>query len=60
MLESNLLEGNQPVPADLTQLRYGVSVTDACIDWPTTENVLRDAAAKLHDVLPKRGRPEAA
>jgi len=60
MLESNLLEGNQPVPTDLTQLRYGVSVTDACIDWPTTENVLRDAAAKLHDVLPKRGRPEAA
>ena len=60
MLESNLLEGNQPVPADLSQLRYGVSVTDACIDWPTTENVLRDAAAKLHDVLPKRGRPEAA
>jgi len=60
MLESNLLEGSQPVPADLSQLRYGVSVTDACIDWPTTENVLRDAAAKLHDVLPKRGRPEAA
>jgi len=60
MLESNLLEGNQPLPADLSQLRYGVSVTDACIDWPTTENMLRDAAAKLHDVLPKRGRPEVA
>ncbi len=60
MLESNLQEGNQPVPEDLSQLRYGVSVTDACIDWSTTERVLRDATGKLRDILPKRGRPEAA
>lgn len=45
MLESNLEEGNQPVNADRRKLRYGVSVTDACIDWKTTEKLLRAAAA---------------
>lgn len=54
MLESNLHEGNQPVPDDLSKLRYGVSVTDACVDWQTTERVLRDAAEKLRVVLPTR------
>src|SRR5580765_8045876 len=54
MLESNLYAGNQPIPADLSRLKYGVSVTDACIDWPTTEKLLREARAKLKDVLPKR------
>lgn len=37
MVESNLGWGNQSIPADRSQLQYGVSVTDACIDWPTTE-----------------------
>ena len=54
MLESNLHAGSQPIPADLSQLKYGVSVTDACIDWPTTETLLRDARMKLKDVLPRR------
>lgn len=54
MLESNINAGNQAIPADLTQLKYGVSVTDACIDWPTTEKLLRDAGQKLKDVLPRR------
>jgi 3-deoxy-D-arabino-heptulosonate 7-phosphate (DAHP) synthase len=36
MLESNLFAGNQPIPEDLSKLRHAVSVTDACIDWPTT------------------------
>jgi len=45
MLESFLEEGNQPVCADRRKLRYGVSVTDGCIDWPTTEKLLRAAAA---------------
>jgi 3-deoxy-7-phosphoheptulonate synthase len=35
--------GNQPLSADISQLRYGVSVTDACVDWPTTERMLRSA-----------------
>lgn len=47
MLESNLEWGSQPVPEDLGQLRYGVSVTDACIDWPTTETLLREAHRRL-------------
>ncbi len=44
MLESNLEEGSQPVNPDRRKLRYGVSVTDACIDWKTTERLLRAAA----------------
>jgi hypothetical protein len=45
--------------ADLKQLKYGVSVTDACIDWPTTEKLLRETRQKLKDVLPKRVRGTA-
>lgn len=47
MVESNLHEGNQKIPADLTQLKYGVSVTDKCIDWETTEKTILEAAGKL-------------
>ncbi len=54
MIESNLIAGNQPIPADLTQLKYGCSVTDACVDWETTEKMIRDAATLLRDVLPGR------
>jgi 3-deoxy-7-phosphoheptulonate synthase len=54
MLESNLEAGNQEIPADLAKLRYGVSVTDACIDWATTEATLREAAALLRPVLKAR------
>jgi 3-deoxy-7-phosphoheptulonate synthase len=59
MLESNLHAGNQSIPADLSQLQYGVSVTDACIDWETTEKLLRETRAKLRDVLVKRMPPLA-
>jgi 3-deoxy-7-phosphoheptulonate synthase len=54
MLESNIHAGNQSIPADLGQLKYGVSVTDACIDWPTTEKILRETRQKLKSVLPTR------
>jgi 3-deoxy-7-phosphoheptulonate synthase len=37
MIESNIEAGNQPIPADLKQLKYGCSVTDGCIGWETTE-----------------------
>ena len=37
MLESHLFAGSQPVGKDLSQLSYGVSITDACIDWETTQ-----------------------
>jgi 3-deoxy-7-phosphoheptulonate synthase len=54
MVESNLGWGSQALPADLSQLKYGVSVTDACVDWATTETMLREAHAKLKTVLPGR------
>ncbi len=47
MIESFLGEGNQPIAEDLSQLRYGVSITDKCIDWPTTERLLRHAHRRL-------------
>ena len=41
MVESHLHEGNQPIPDNLKDLRYGVSITDSCIGWETTERMLR-------------------
>lgn len=54
MIESNLNAGNQSIPSDLSQLKYGVSVTDGCIDWDTTESCLRELRDKLKNVLPQR------
>jgi len=56
MVESHLGWGNQSIPKDLQQLKYGVSITDACIDWESTEKTLRSMHGKLKDVLPKRQR----
>ena len=47
MIESNLGAGSQPFPQPREKLRYGVSITDACIDWPTTEKLVRDLHAAL-------------
>ncbi len=47
MLESHLRAGSQAIPKDLAKLEYGVSITDPCIDWHTTERLL----LKMHDVL---------
>ena len=41
MVESNLQEGNQPFPRPAHELTYGVSITDACINWETSERMLR-------------------
>jgi 3-deoxy-7-phosphoheptulonate synthase len=54
MIESNIEAGNQPIPADLSQLRYGCSVTDACVDWATTETMIRNTRDILRPILPKR------
>jgi 3-deoxy-7-phosphoheptulonate synthase len=54
MLESNIFGGNQSIPKDLSELKYGVSVTDACMDWGTTEQALLEMADKLREVLPAR------
>jgi 3-deoxy-7-phosphoheptulonate synthase len=57
--ESNIDAGTQPIPNDLARLRSGVSVTDAFVDWPTTERMIREAHDKLRHVLPKRRRSKA-
>ena len=44
MLESNLIAGNQPFPKPLSELVYGQSITDGCIDWETTERIVLEAA----------------
>lgn len=56
MIESNLVAGKQAIPDDLSQLVYGCSVTDGCVGWDTTEQMLRDADALLREVLPQRRR----
>ncbi len=47
MLESNLHWGSQPISGNRAALEYGVSVTDACIDWETTEGLLQSLDARL-------------
>ncbi|MES2790955.1 MAG: 3-deoxy-7-phosphoheptulonate synthase [Planctomycetota bacterium] len=47
MLESNLLAGSQKLTADLSQLKYGISITDGCIGWEQTEELLLAADADL-------------
>jgi 3-deoxy-7-phosphoheptulonate synthase len=50
MIESNLEAGNQSLKPGVTSpssLKYGVSVTDACIDWATTVKTLQDLAASV-------------
>jgi len=54
MIESNLEAGSQSIPEDLSQLKYGVSVTDGCIDWETTAAAIREMRNKLKGVLPNR------
>ena len=49
MIESNIVAGNQKIPADLSELKYGCSVTDACIDWDTTVHMLKEADRELRD-----------
>ena len=54
MLESNLFAGNQKFPQAKDKLQYGVSITDGCIDWESTEKLLRDAYAELEPLFKKQ------
>lgn len=54
MVESNLEEGNQPIPDDLSEIRPGVSITDACLGWEGTEAALREFAASVSKSLKGR------
>jgi 3-deoxy-7-phosphoheptulonate synthase len=63
MVEANLMEGNQKIPATapegqnmLSQLRYGVSVTDGCVSWTTTAEIMKtlsDAVQQRRKLLKK-------
>lgn len=54
MIESNLKHGRQNIPSNLDDLEYGLSVTDGCISWEETEELLLNMHDKLKDVLPTR------
>ena len=51
MVESNLNWVNQKIPANLEALEYGVSVTDACVDWDTTANMIKEFRNKIQDKI---------
>ena len=57
MIESNINGGNQKIPENHSDLKYGVSVTDACVDWETTEKMIRDLRERVKDSLPGRKSP---
>lgn len=54
MLESHLNEGNQSSNLAKEEMAYGVSITDACIDWNATAELLESGAQQLADILPVR------
>ncbi len=56
MLESNISAGAQKLNGDLASLEYGVSVTDACIGWDETDELMRWAHGKMADLM---GQPVA-
>jgi 3-deoxy-7-phosphoheptulonate synthase len=56
MVESFIEAGNQPIPDDLSKLRYGCSVTDPCIGWDATVEMLRGARDVLRPILSERRR----
>jgi 3-deoxy-7-phosphoheptulonate synthase len=56
MVESFIEAGNQPLQPDLSKLRYGCSVTDGCVGWDTTVEMLRETHQALKAVLPQRKR----
>ena len=54
MIESHLKGGNQKLSSNPDEMAYGISVTDACIDWDTTEASILGMADKIRDVLKSR------
>ncbi|MDA1076183.1 MAG: 3-deoxy-7-phosphoheptulonate synthase [Proteobacteria bacterium] len=54
MMESHLFEGAQKMNSGTNDLRYGVSITDACMGWSTTEDLLCELADTLRACLPTR------
>lgn len=54
MIESHLKGGNQKLTADLSQLEYGKSITDGCLDWDSTVEAIHKLRDSIKEVLPKR------
>lgn len=54
MVESHINAGNQKIPENLSDLKYGVSITDACIDWDTTVKSLKSMREKIKDHIKSR------
>ncbi|MBU2865203.1 3-deoxy-7-phosphoheptulonate synthase [Reinekea marina] len=54
MIESNIEAGNQKIKESLSDMTYGVSVTDACIDWKTTDTLLKNISNKISTALRSR------
>ena len=54
MLESNIDSGNQKLGDNALDLKYGVSITDECIDWPTTDELLSSMSEQLREALTRR------
>jgi 3-deoxy-7-phosphoheptulonate synthase len=54
MIESFIEAGSQAIPANLAELRYGCSVTDGCVGWETTEQMLHEMRQALSEVIAKR------
>jgi len=57
MVESHLNGGNQKVPEDRSELKYGVSITDACVDWDTTETMILELRNRVKETLLLRTEP---
>jgi 3-deoxy-7-phosphoheptulonate synthase len=56
MLESNLVPGAQALPREPALLRYGVSITDACLGWDSTAELILEAHRRLKGILSERPR----
>lgn len=54
MVESNIGARNQKMSSNLDDMEYGVSITDKCIDWETTENTLKKMAEGIREPLKNR------
>jgi len=59
MIESHLEAGNQPISSNPAEMCYGMSVTDACIDWDTTRSLLLELSAELGSALRLRSEAQA-
>jgi 3-deoxy-7-phosphoheptulonate synthase len=57
MVESFLEEGSQAIPEDLSTLKFGCSVTDACLGWEETERMIREVRGMLKGKLSGRVQP---